>query len=261
MKINEITEEPVSGFKTKLQGLGSQLLNRVPGMKNRALNLAARADLGDTARNAYTEFVKWLGNNNKKINQATGNDLKLFFNYLKLTPIKLPPGPVDQKTINSAMMNAATQVKTKSSTATTTVPAAGRQKSKVSSKDIRSSDTYEKYKSKVRTLKSPTDRPLPNKFVQSVTQDIAKLAKGDKESGALAAERILKFARAGRDVRGLQQQWLNSAKAGERFLTQSVYRFASNLLSENNLTWKDLGLRVRLTESHNNKKFILILQL
>ena len=52
---------------------------------------------------------------------------------------------------------------------------------------------------------------------------IAKLAKGDKESGVAAAQKIMTFAKAGVDVSKQQQAWVANAKAGERFLTQSVY--------------------------------------
>jgi hypothetical protein len=113
MKINEITEQPVSGIKTGLQGLGSRILNRIPGMKGSARNLAARADLGDTARNAYNEFSKWLGDRNKKINQATGDDLKSFFDDAGLDSSGISDGPINKATLNAAMMDAATQIKSK----------------------------------------------------------------------------------------------------------------------------------------------------
>jgi hypothetical protein len=115
MKINEITEQPVSGIKTGLQGLGSRVLNRIPGMKGQAANLAARADHGDTARNAYNAFAKWLGDRNKKIGQATGDDLKSFFDDAGLDSSSISStGPLDKTTLNAAMLNAATQIKSKS---------------------------------------------------------------------------------------------------------------------------------------------------
>ena len=114
MKINEITEQPVSGIKTGLQGIGSRVLNRIPGMKGRAANLAARADHGDTARNAYNAFAKWLGDRNKKINQATGDDLKSFFDDAGLDSSSIEPGPIDKKSLNAAMLDAANQTKSKS---------------------------------------------------------------------------------------------------------------------------------------------------
>lgn len=265
MKINEITEQPVSGIKTGLQGLGSRVLNRIPGMKGRAANLAARADHGDTARNAYNAFAKWLGDRNKSIGQATGDDLKSFFDEAGLDSSGISTGALDKKTLNAAMLDAATQTKSKSkktSLAKATTPAVKKSQQskpvKKKSQDRRSSDSYEKAKSNMRVLRSPQGKPLPDEILQRLAVDIRKLAKGDKESGVYTADKILKYAKAGRDVSGMQQRWLQSAKAGERFLTQSVYRFVNNLLAEHNLTWKDLGLQIRLTESQNQKQFILI---
>jgi hypothetical protein len=267
MKINEITEQPVSGIKTGLQGLGSRVLNRIPGMKGRAANLAARADHGDTARNAYNAFAKWLGDRNKKINQATGDDLKSFFDDAGLDSSSIEPGPIDKKSLNAAMLDAATQTKSKSKktslpksrSATVSKPQQSKAaKKKSQGQDRRATDSYEKAKSNMRVLASPQGKPLPDEMLQRLAVDIRKLSKGDKESGVYAADKILKFAKAGRDVSGMQKRWLQSAKAGERFLTQSVYRFVSNLLTEHNLSWSDLGLQIRLTESRNQKNFILI---
>lgn len=110
MRIREITEQPVSGIKTGLQGFGSRVLNRIPGMKGQAVNLAARADLGDTARNAYIEFAKYLGKRNKKIKQATTDDLKAFFDAAGLdSSVIKSTGQLNKKTLNAAMMNAAQQ--------------------------------------------------------------------------------------------------------------------------------------------------------
>lgn len=263
MKINEITEQPASGVKTALQGFGSRILNRIPGQKGRAKNLAARADLGDTARNAYNQFAKWLGDRNKKINQATGDDLKLFFTAAGLDPSGIDSGTLDKKSLNAAMMDAATQVKSKSKKTSLTktqkpksVPAAKATASKAT--DNRSTDSYAQSKSQMRKLQVTGSKPLPDKYLQSLSQDIRKLAKGDKESGAYAADKILKLAKAGADVSGMQKRWLQSAKVGERFLTQSVYKFVNNLLAEHNLNWNNLGLQIRLTESRDLKNLILI---
>ena len=90
---------------------------------------------------------------------------------------------------------------------------------------------------------------MPAKMVTDLTAMMAKLAKGDKDSGAYAADKIIKFASAGYDVTKLQPTWLASAKQGERFLTQSVYRQISRMLKEHGLSWSSLGLTVRLDES------------
>jgi len=270
MKINEITEQPVSGIRTGLQGLGSRILNRIPGMKGRAANLAARADLGDTARNAYNEFAKWLGSRNKKINQATGDDLKSFFDDAGLDSSGIASGEINKATLNAAMMDAATQVSSKTKKTGLTKPKSvpgdsqttpNQQKNKSQGVDARQTDSYEKAKSQMRKFKPKEGKPLPDKFLNSIGRDIRKLSKGDKESGVSAAERIIKFSRAGQDVSGLHKRWLQSAKAGERFLTQSVYLAVTDMLREYNLTWSDLGLKIRLTESINNKKGVLISQI
>jgi hypothetical protein len=93
-------------------------------------------------------------------------------------------------------------------------------------------------------------------MAQGVQADIAKMAKGDKESGVAAAQKIMGFAGKGMDVAALQQAWSANAKAGERFLSQSVYRSITNMLGEYGLSWKDLGIGVRLVESVSEGVFI-----
>jgi len=113
-----------------------------------------------------------------------------------------------------------------------------------------STDPYENLKGQVRSIQpTPNAKPLPANMVASLQGDMQKLAKGDKESGAFAANKILKFANAGYDVSKLAPAWTASSKAGERFLTQSVYRAISKMLKEHGLVWANLGLRIRLTES------------
>jgi hypothetical protein len=84
-----------------------------------------------------------------------------------------------------------------------------------------------------------------------------KLANGDKESGIYAANEILKLATDGYDVSKLTSTWNASSKAGERFLTQSVYRAITNMLREHGLTWDNLGLRIRLYEGAGNSGVLL----
>ena len=113
-----------------------------------------------------------------------------------------------------------------------------------------STDPYENLKGQVRSIQpTPNAKPLPANMVASLQGDMQKLAKGDKESGTFAANKILKFANAGYDVSKLAPAWTASSKAGERFLTQSVYRAISKMLKEHGLVWANLGLRIRLTES------------
>lgn len=112
------------------------------------------------------------------------------------------------------------------------------------------SDSFEKAKSNIRTVQGG-QKPIPDKVAQGIQADLAKLAKGDKESGVFAAQKIMNFAKAGYDVSKLQPQWTANAKAGERFLTQSVYYAITKMLREHGLGWADLGLRIRLVENTN----------
>lgn len=117
-------------------------------------------------------------------------------------------------------------------------------------KNAAAGDPYEKLKGDMRKITpTPGAKTLPAEMAAKLDGDMAKLAKGDKDSGAFAAQKILKFAQAGYDVSALQPKWMASSKAGERFLTQSVYREISKMLKEHGLTWANLGLRIRLNES------------
>ena len=118
------------------------------------------------------------------------------------------------------------------------------------SKNAAGGDTYEKAKGDIRKVQSGT-KPLPEPMAAGISADIAKLAKGDKESGVAAADKIMKFAQRGMDVSKQQQAWIANAKAGERFLTQSVYFEITKMLREHNLSWSDLGIRVHLLEGTN----------
>ena len=92
---------------------------------------------------------------------------------------------------------------------------------------------------------------MPPKTAADIETLIAKLAKGDKESGVAAAQKIMQFAKAGVDVSKQQQAWTANSKAGERFLTQSVYFEITKMLREHKLSWSDLGIRVHLLENTN----------
>jgi hypothetical protein len=117
--------------------------------------------------------------------------------------------------------------------------------------DKRQTDAYEDFKGQVKQLADapPPPKALPEKMITTIKGDIAKLAKGDKESGTVAADKILKFSKAGYEVSDLAKQFIANAQAGERFLTQSIYRSITNLLKEYDLKWSDLGLRIRLVET------------
>jgi hypothetical protein len=125
-------------------------------------------------------------------------------------------------------------------------------------KNAASADPYENLKGQMRRLQPKTGaKPLPDNFATELNIDMAKLAKGDKESGTRAANKILKFANSGYDVSELAPIWNASSKASERFLTQSVYRAIANMLREHGLTWDNLGLRNRLYEGAGNSGVFL----
>lgn len=142
-------------------------------------------------------------------------------------------------------------------TTTSASPAAGGATAAkpAASQNKAASDTFEKAKGDMRKVASGT-KPLPDNMAQGVQADIAKMAKGDKESGVAAAQKIMGFAQKGMDVAALQQAWSANAKAGERFLSQSVYRSITNMLREHGLIWSDLNLRVRIDESIGTGVFI-----
>ena len=117
-------------------------------------------------------------------------------------------------------------------------------------KNAAAGDTYEKAKGNVRKAQSG-QKPIPPKAAADIQGAISKLAKGDKESGVYAAQKIMNLAKAGVDVSKQQQAWIANSKAGERFLTQSIYFEISKMLRENNLSWVDLGIRVHLLEGTN----------
>ena len=118
-------------------------------------------------------------------------------------------------------------------------------------KNAAAGDTFEKAKGDIRKVQGG-QKPMPPKTAATIASDLAKLSKGDKESGVAAAQKIMNFAKAGVDVSKQQQAWVANAKAGERFLTQSVYFEISKMLRENNLRWSDLGMRVHLLEGTNS---------
>jgi hypothetical protein len=117
-------------------------------------------------------------------------------------------------------------------------------------KNAAAGDTYEKAKGEIRAVQGGT-KPIPPNAAADIQGAIAKLAKGDKESGVFAAQKIMNLARAGVDVSKQQQAWVANSKAGERFLTQSQYFEITKMLREHKLSWSDLGMRVHLLEGTN----------
>ena len=117
-------------------------------------------------------------------------------------------------------------------------------------KNAAAGDTYEKAKGDIRKVQSG-QKPIPPKAAADIQGAIAKLAKGDKESGVYAAQKIMNLAKAGVDVSKQQQAWVANSKAGEKFLTQSEYFELTKMMREHNLSWSNLGIRVHLLEGTN----------
>lgn len=106
MKISEviITEAPVSGIKQKAQAIGSRVLNKI-GAKDKAANLAGKADFGATANLLYKQFNSYLGTQNKDINQVDGQDLADFLSTKNVKDLNIEAGPIDKTKINQILID------------------------------------------------------------------------------------------------------------------------------------------------------------
>lgn len=176
-----------------------------------------------------------------KLNPAQAKELVTHIDSLDKNPAAstATSQPAAQGTAQSSTKPAAGAAPTASSKA---APAAD--------KNAAAGDTYEKAKANIRNVQSGA-KPLPANIAQGIQADLAKMAKGDKESGVFAADKIMKLARLGMDVKDIQAKWLANSKAGERFLTQSQYFEITKMLREHGLRWSDLGLRIHLIEGTN----------
>lgn len=265
MKINEIiTEAPVGMFKQGLRKFGARALSAL-GAKGAAMNIAGKVDVGDKANDLFNKFNSYLGTQGRNINAATANDVIEFLDNQGLeagiTPSDnvMPKQAIEQEFLNAAQASFKLGSRNSSSSATA-APTSTKSspQAKSVSKTVRpSTDTYDKFKGEIRRLQPTTGaKVLPQQYADQLQSSITKLAKGDKESGIFAADKILKFAKAGYDVAKLAQQWQGMARQGERFLTQSVYREITAMLAEHGLRWADLGLRVRIVEGIEDGVFI-----
>ena len=172
----------------------------------------------------------------------------------KLTPVDAKALVTHIDSLGSkpaAAPNTAAQPAQDATAATTAPRQAPATKPAAAPKNAAAGDTFEKAKGDIRKVQGG-QKPMPPKTAATIASDLAKLAKGDKESGVAAAQKIMTFAKAGVDVSKQQQAWIGNAKAGERFLTQSVYFEITKMLKENNLHWSDLGIRVHLLEGTNS---------
>jgi hypothetical protein len=106
MKINEICED-IEPLKQIGLGLGSKVLNKIPGFKGKARNMASRADLIATANNLYSQFEEYLGLQNKTMQDVTMDDLKKFLKTKKVDTKKLPKHFTHQDHIKDIFMDVA----------------------------------------------------------------------------------------------------------------------------------------------------------
>jgi len=109
-EIEQLDEVPAGILGQVGKKLGAKALNLVPGgaAKSKAANLAAKADLGDTANLLHKEFNAYLGRNDKTMAQATGEDLVAFLKSKNhTTKATIPSGVLQKKQLDAVLMQAA----------------------------------------------------------------------------------------------------------------------------------------------------------
>jgi len=110
MKINEIEkldEVPAGMIGQAGKKLGAKVLNKIPGgaAKSKAANMAAQADLGDTANNLHKEFNAHLGSKQLTMAQATGEELVAFLKTKNhKTAARIPSGVLQKKQLDAILM-------------------------------------------------------------------------------------------------------------------------------------------------------------
>jgi ribosomal protein L12E/L44/L45/RPP1/RPP2 len=113
MKLDEVIVEkqldevPAGMVGQGVKKLGAKALGMVPGgaAKSKAANLAGQADLGDTANNLHKQFNQYLGQQGKKMAQATGEDLSAFIKSKNHnTKVTIPSGVLQDKQLNDILM-------------------------------------------------------------------------------------------------------------------------------------------------------------
>lgn len=254
MKLSEIltesqnlNEAPMGMLKRGALGLASKFSSKASG------KLAA----GNEANALRKDFDFWLGSTNQK---ASVDTLRQFLNQEghPTDSAEQILKSLEQKSAQAAPTTAAPAAAGTATltSANTTKPVAG-----TAAKANPATDPYERFKGEVRKLQTPQPgaKPLPPEMITGVEADIAKLAKGDKESGSAAAQKLMNFAKQGYDVSKLAPKWAGSSKAGERFLTQSIFRAVDKILKEHKLSWNSLGLSTRILENFSQGVFISML--
>jgi hypothetical protein len=109
-EIEQLDEVPAGILGQVGKKLGAKALNLVPGgaAKSKAANLAAKADLGDTANLLHKEFNAYLGRNDKNMAKATGEDLVAFLKSKNhTTKATIPSGVLQKKQLDAVLMQAA----------------------------------------------------------------------------------------------------------------------------------------------------------
>lgn len=235
---HELNEAPMGIIKKAGLGLASKFSSKAAG----------KLSLGSEANNLRKDFDFWLGRTNQK---ATVNTLRQF--------LKQEGHPTDTaEQILKSLEQSSSPSFTGTTATQTDAGATPTAKGATATNNTPSADPYEKFKGEVRKLQNPQpgSKQLPPEMIAGVEADISKLAKGDKESGSAAAQKLMNFAKQGYDVSKLAPKWAGSSKAGERFLTQSVFRAVDKMLKENKLSWKSIGLSTRILEDFNQGIFI-----
>lgn len=252
-QIDELTAGQVGSAVGKGAGAVAKGLGAVAGGVKGAWQAAKKGFekgrstvAGDNAEitNNPVEIQKLIRQKEAELKQLQ-NKLKT----VKAAPAKTATAPA-ANTTQSAPAKTATAANKPPAANTTQAAPAQQSPAPATNKNAAAGDTYEKAKGAVRKVQGG-EKPMPPQAAADIQSAIAKLAKGDKESGVFAAQKIMNLAKAGVDVSKQQQAWVANSKAGERFLTQSQYFEISKMLRENNLTWNDLGIRVHLLEGTN----------
>ena len=180
MKITEIEqldEVPAGMIGQAAKKLGSRVLNKVPGgaAKSKAANIAAKADLGDTANILHKEFNAYLGSQDKNMNQATGEDMAAFIKSKRhQTKASIPQGTLTDKQVNDILMTVAKEAMAKRAGATSDkAPSSGDDEQKAGGSGEQKGDEPE--------IKFAPDQPVKFKGRDGTDKDGKVVDKGKDE--------------------------------------------------------------------------------
>ena len=161
MKINEVTEAPVSGIKQAATRLGAKAAGAL-GMKDVSANLKGKTNLARTANNLYNEFARYLGGQGKCIKQATGRDLKAFLDKKNVDTTGIANGPIDSDRLNSVLLQKSREA------------IAGRGGKKITppkqSEPVKVSSAYAQTKQAALKLNAKEKRRLADQLLKSIKQ-------------------------------------------------------------------------------------------